>query len=56
MQKVFSDWSAMMDANRLSMKDGGKLDGFVLPFEDHRATSTMHASVTIPSSKDMTFV
>jgi phospholipase D1/2 len=43
MSRVFEDWSRRMGANRLSMKSGRNMEGFLLPFEDHRATSTMHA-------------
>ncbi|MGN6317472.1 phospholipase D-like domain-containing protein [Trinickia sp.] len=43
MSRVFENWSRQMGANRLSMKSGGNMEGFLLPFEDHRATSTMHA-------------
>ncbi|REE20027.1 phospholipase D1/2 [Paraburkholderia sp. BL27I4N3] len=47
----FEKWKGRMDDNH-DIKLAGKasLLGFLLPFEDHRATSTMHASVTIPSS------
>lgn len=45
---IFDDWLKQMDRNLLLMKDGGKLEGFLLPFEDYRSTTTMHASVTVP--------
>jgi len=47
---VFDDWNAQMTKNRLASKKGKLMQGFLLPFEDHRATSTMHASITVPSS------
>ena len=38
-------------ANNLSlMRKQLPMKGFLLPFEDHRATTTMHASITVPSS------
>jgi phospholipase D1/2 len=44
MKQVFRDWSAMMDTNRdIQLKGKNNVLGFLLPFEDHRATSTMHA-------------
>ncbi|WP_321956248.1 phospholipase D-like domain-containing protein [Burkholderia cenocepacia] len=46
---AFDDWIKQMDRNLLMMKGGGVLEGFLLPFEDYRATTTMHASVTVPS-------
>ncbi len=50
---VFEDWNRRMAKNRSTWK-GGKmaLKGFLLPFEDHRATGTMHAQVTVPSTSD----
>jgi phospholipase D1/2 len=48
---VFDDWEKQMNKNRAIQLEGNEnLQGFLLPFEDHRATSTMHASVMIPSS------
>lgn len=47
---VFSDWEALMDKNRLKMKFGESMEGFLLPFEDHRSTTWMFASVAVPSS------
>lgn len=47
---VFGDWGTKMAKNSLAMKDGKALDGFLLPFEDHRSTGTMYAQVTIPSA------
>ncbi|MGU7775513.1 phospholipase D-like domain-containing protein [Burkholderia sp. MR1-5-21] len=50
---VFKAWNRRMTQNRdVQLTGKQKLKGFLLPFEDHRATSTMHASVTIPSSGD----
>lgn len=51
MPDVFEAWNRRMAKNRNIWKGGRKaLTGFLLPFEDHRATNTMHASVTMPSS------
>jgi phospholipase D1/2 len=50
---VFEDWNRRMAKNRNVWKSGtAALKGFLLPFEDHRATGTMHAQVTIPSTSD----
>jgi phospholipase D1/2 len=37
------------------MLDGKPLQGFLLPFEDHRATATMHASVALPAAGDYAY-
>ncbi|MEJ8800139.1 phospholipase, partial [Trinickia caryophylli] len=47
---VFKDWISRMRDNFTQMKKGQPMTGFLLPFEDHRSTEAMHASVTIPSS------
>lgn len=48
---IFDRWETRMKKNLvIRMKGEVNMLGFLLPFEDHRATSTMHASVTIPSS------
>ncbi|WP_254367229.1 hypothetical protein [Paraburkholderia sp. NMBU_R16] len=39
-----------MRNNVIQMRKGQPMTGSLLLFEDHRATSTMHASVTMPSS------
>lgn len=47
----FKLWTARMDNNHEVWKSGkAPLKGFLLPFEDHRATDTMHAQVTPPPS------
>jgi phospholipase D1/2 len=47
---VFKRWQLRMDANHEIRKNGKEpMQGFLLPFEDHRATATMHASATIPA-------
>jgi phospholipase D1/2 len=49
--QIFNNWTATMKSNLvIQMKGIEKMQGFLLPFEDHRATNTMHASVTMPSS------
>lgn len=47
---VFDKWTFRMTDNLSLMKKGQPIKGFLLPFEDHRATGTMHASVTVPTS------
>jgi phosphatidylserine/phosphatidylglycerophosphate/cardiolipin synthase-like enzyme len=50
---VFKSWNRRMALNRSTWKGGKEaLTGFLLPFEDHRATDTMHAEVTTPSSNN----
>jgi phospholipase D1/2 len=39
-----------MNSNNIKMRTGKTLDGFLLPFEDHRATGKMYAQVTVPSA------
>ncbi|MDS0861744.1 phospholipase D-like domain-containing protein [Burkholderia pseudomultivorans] len=50
---TFDEWINKMDENLLSMKNGVGLRGFLLPFEDYRSTTSMHASVTVPSGMGM---
>uniref|UniRef100_UPI00056A25F4 phospholipase D-like domain-containing protein n=1 Tax=Paraburkholderia dilworthii TaxID=948106 RepID=UPI00056A25F4 len=53
MPQVFRDWNTLMRSNLVTrMKGIENMKGFLLPFEDHRATKTMHASVTLPSSSN----
>ncbi|MFM0026317.1 phospholipase D-like domain-containing protein [Paraburkholderia madseniana] len=48
---VFKAWNKRMAQNRdIQLAGKQKMTGFLLPFEDQRATNTMHASVTMPSS------
>lgn len=47
---VFKRWGHLMQKNVELRQSGEPMKGFLLPFEDHRATGTMHASVTMPSS------
>ncbi len=45
------------DQNRdIQIAGNANMKGFLLPFEDHRATTTMHASVTVPSSGNAAMV
>ncbi|KVO78899.1 hypothetical protein WJ79_00170 [Burkholderia ubonensis] len=54
---TFDEWQALMDTNRGLWKVGKQpLSGFLLPFEDHRSTTTMHASVDIPSTGNTALV
>jgi len=47
---VFKRWKLRMKANDEVRKSGKEpMVGFLLPFQDCRATATMHASVTIPT-------
>jgi phospholipase D1/2 len=40
----------------MRMKGVESTKGFPLPFEDHRATATMHTSVTLSSSSNTALV
>uniref|UniRef100_UPI001FCCB8D7 phospholipase D-like domain-containing protein n=1 Tax=Paraburkholderia dilworthii TaxID=948106 RepID=UPI001FCCB8D7 len=54
---VFEDWGKLMAKNHdIQIAGRESLQGFLLPFEDHRATRTMHASVTLPSSSNTALV
>lgn len=47
----FEKWKGVAKDNHDTRMAGHQaLKGFLLPFEDHRATATMHASVTLPAS------
>ncbi|RQH05777.1 phospholipase D-like domain-containing protein [Paraburkholderia dinghuensis] len=49
--QTFNNWTATMKSNLvIQMKGIEKMQGFLLPFEDHRSTTTMHASIDVPSS------
>jgi phospholipase D1/2 len=50
--ETFKAWTARMKDNLVRMAKRQPLQGFILPFEDHRATATMHASITLPSSSN----
>lgn len=50
MPDVFKSWSKQMKDNDDFRQREKPMKGFLLPFEDYRATTTMHASVTVPSS------
>jgi phosphatidylserine/phosphatidylglycerophosphate/cardiolipin synthase-like enzyme len=57
LQDVFNAWNRRMDKNHRTWKVGKvALQGFLLPFEDHRATDAIHASVTAPSSDNSAVV
>jgi len=48
---AFTDWKTLMAKNRdIQMAGTKKMKGFLLPFEDHRATTTLHASISVPSA------
>lgn len=50
---VHDDWEKLMKRNDKARKDGVGMRGFLLRFEDHRSTSTMVASVSVPSSNEV---
>jgi phosphatidylserine/phosphatidylglycerophosphate/cardiolipin synthase-like enzyme len=53
----FRKWNEIAKDNHDTRLAGHQaLKGFILPFEDHRATTTMHASVTLPSSTNTALV
>ncbi|CAD6548167.1 hypothetical protein LMG28727_04784 [Paraburkholderia kirstenboschensis] len=54
---IARDWNTQMkDSLVIRMKGVENTKGFLLPFEDRRATTAMHASVTLPSSGNTTLV
>ena len=46
----FDKWNGRMDDNLELMLAGKLMEGFILPFDDHRATGKMYAQVTVPSA------
>ncbi|WP_322026841.1 phospholipase D-like domain-containing protein [Burkholderia sp. BCC1977] len=47
--EVFDKWNKKMEKNADLRESEKQMNGFLLPFEDYRATTTMHARVTVPS-------
>ncbi|EML1597127.1 phospholipase D-like domain-containing protein [Burkholderia cenocepacia] len=50
MAEAFEDWKERMIDNDDLRQRGQSMIGFLLPFEDYRATTVRHAQVTVPSS------
>lgn len=50
---VFKRWQQQMKDNKDLRMSAKNMNGFILPFEDHRATATMVASVSVPSANDV---
>ena len=50
---VFDDWEKRMHDNLLAKMKGKAMQGFILPFEDRRAKTVLHAQINVPSSTDV---
>ena len=50
---VFKSWNRRMDKNRdIELARTRPMVGFLLPFEDHRSTTTLYGSISVPSTND----
>jgi phospholipase D1/2 len=47
---IFKAWNKLMDHNLLARKNGEALQGFLLPFEDHREGKTRVADANVPAA------
>ncbi|WP_395069433.1 phospholipase D-like domain-containing protein [Paraburkholderia silvatlantica] len=47
---LFKNWSRVMRSNDTARKNGKAMVGFLLKFEDHRSTTMMVASASVPST------
>ncbi|MBR7971661.1 phospholipase [Burkholderia vietnamiensis] len=48
----FKDWKNWMNYNLSMMKKGQPMKGFLLPFEDHRSTTSLLGEIEVPSSSE----
>ncbi|WP_186038765.1 phospholipase D-like domain-containing protein [Burkholderia gladioli] len=53
---AFKLWNKTMNNNLSKMRKGQSMTGFLLPFEDHRSTTTLYGSISVPSSSDTAVV
>lgn len=50
---AFDSWNRRMNKNQDAQQAGTQqMTGFLLPFEDHRSTTTLYGSISVPSSND----
>jgi phospholipase D1/2 len=49
---AFKFWNKQMNDNLSSMKKSQAMTGFLLPFEDHRSTTTLYGSISVPSANN----
>ncbi|MEW6341959.1 MAG: phospholipase D-like domain-containing protein [Pseudomonadota bacterium] len=50
---AFSSWNRRMSKNQDIQQAGTQaMTGFLLPFEDHRSTTTLYGSISVPSTSD----
>ncbi len=50
---VFKSWNRRMSKNQDVQQAGTQpMTGFLLPFEDHRSTTTLYGSISMPSTSD----
>ncbi|MEQ5844344.1 MULTISPECIES: phospholipase D-like domain-containing protein [Paraburkholderia] len=51
--KSYDDWEKRMHDNLVAKMTGQNMSGFILPFEDHRAETVLHAQIDLPSSSNI---
>ncbi len=49
---TFKYWNMHMKDNLSAMKNGNAMTGFLLPFEDHRSTTTLYGMNSVPNADD----
>ncbi|MGS0891923.1 phospholipase D-like domain-containing protein [Burkholderia stagnalis] len=50
---VYDDWEKRMHDNLIAKMKGNDMRGFILPFEDSRANTILHAQIDLPSSPNV---
>ena len=50
---VYDDWEKRMHDNLIAKMKGKPMQGFILPFEDRRANTILHAQIDLPPSSDI---
>jgi len=49
---TFKMWTKLMNDNLSKIRKGQPMTGFLLPFEDHRSTTTLYGSISVPSASN----
>jgi phosphatidylserine/phosphatidylglycerophosphate/cardiolipin synthase-like enzyme len=49
---TFKMWTKLMNDILSKMRKGQPMTGFLLPFEDHRSSTTLYGSISVPSASD----
>ena len=53
---IFDDWEKRMHDNLIAKMKGSVMQGFILPFEDVRAKTVLHAEIDSPSSNNVSSI